>query len=265
MSLFSYYVPAIINITAKVASVLFTVSGMEHEWGLLNGLWHKSDPKHSLWLSGPTEINMFLGGTSEWPLVVTWATDINTDSGCRTLTPDMSLSDNSDLDIMWIQVAVQALQESGSHCCHIMSLVLFLPTAYIFIFPISPSHIFPSQWFPLPAQWRWSGLSGFPNFSIFISCYPLDPFVRNWRCHHRLCPQSPALLSLYPKLSVLADDLKTFCAIIILCFLWKPVLSKHLRHQNKKQRNKIKQQQQNHTKPKNMDKITKVLCACFSA
>lgn len=172
MALFSYYVSGTINITAKVASLLFIVSRMEHGscmgFHMVSGT--STDHEHSPWLQWAHEDQQVLGGTSEWLWVVTRAADNPKDSGCsRTLAPDMSLSDSSDLDGHDSGSSAGFTAAWPSLLSHHISSTVSPHSIHIYLSNLL-SHIFPLQRRLLPAWWRWSCLSGSLNLSIFVSC-----------------------------------------------------------------------------------------------
>lgn len=56
--------------------------------------------------------------TSAGPLAVTWATDINTDPSCRSMSdPDVALGGILELGIMALGGSVSHLPQPGPHCC----------------------------------------------------------------------------------------------------------------------------------------------------
>ena len=88
--------------------------------------------------------------TCPWPLVVIWATDIDTDPSCsRTMEPDMVLGDSSGQDLTMASSHLLVSHNCRVPCSTFLQymnpqlLFLFHFSTTYSIFPIYPSHIHP--------------------------------------------------------------------------------------------------------------------------
>lgn len=155
-----------------------------------------------IWRRGKGQLRYQYGqpspGMSPWPVVVTWAMDINKDLCCGRATDlDMALG-NSMGRVITMAQAVTSDHSSVMCCCSISSSaslhsaqstqLLFLshlPTTYLFslavlsFLPFCQSVTFPALqlYFPLP-------VSGFIYLALFFSSWLLHLF-------HLLLPQLP--------------------------------------------------------------------------
>lgn len=148
-SLFLNCVSAVINITAKVASLMFIDNGSMDN-GLLHGFWwqhrpwtwplKQPEPRTSTWLQAAAKTRDIC-----WLSAATWAMGINTEPGySKTLESDMTLGSSTDMNITVASGGSTGHpHQPGPHCCRVSSSTSLhrAHTLYISVLPISPSHI----------------------------------------------------------------------------------------------------------------------------